>query len=137
MDNRAAASASSRRLAPSSATGYISQILPIKFTDAGGRVTFRAWYGDGGMVFQVADTGIGIAAENITIALAPFRQVEHGLARKYHGSGLGLPLAKSLAELHGGSLDLQSEPGVGTTITVRLPASRVVVIDAVPQRRAS
>ena len=108
----------------------------IKFTDAGGRVTFRAWYGDGGMVFQVADTGIGIAAENITIALAPFRQIEHGLARKYHGTGLGLPLAKSLAELHGGSLDLQSEPGVGTTATVRLPASRVVVIEAVTQRRA-
>ena len=103
----------------------------IKFTDAGGRVTFRAWYsGDGGMVFQVADTGIGIATEDVPIALAPFRQVEHGLARKYQGTGLGLTLAKTLVEMHGGSLDLQSQPGVGTTVTVRLPASRAVIAAA-------
>ncbi|MFQ5954393.1 MAG: PAS domain-containing sensor histidine kinase [Kiloniellales bacterium] len=107
----------------------------IKFTGAGGQVTFRAWYGGGGMVFQVADTGIGIVAENIPIALAPFRQVEDGFARKYQGTGLGLPLAKSLAEMHGGSLDLQSEPGVGTTVTVRLPAARAIHADSVAKKR--
>ena len=100
----------------------------IKFTDTGGRVTFRAWNGDDGMVFQVVDTGIGIAAENIPIALAPFRQIEHGLVRKFHGTGLGLPLAKSLVEMHGGSLDLQSQVGVGTTVTVRFPAERIVQV---------
>ena len=110
----------------------------IKFTDAGGRVTFRVWHrADSGMVFQVADTGIGIAADDIPIALAPFRLVEDALVRKYQGPGLGLPLAKSLVEMHGGSLDLQSELGVGTTATVRLPESRVILVDAIPQKRAS
>ncbi len=75
---------------------------------------------------QVTDTGIGIALEDIPKALAPFQQVESDLARKYEGTGLGLPLTKSLVELHSGSLDLQSEIGVGTTATVRFPAERIV-----------
>ena len=109
----------------------------IKFTEAGGRVTFRAWYrADSGVVFQVVDTGIGIAPGDIPNALAPFRQIDDGLDRKYEGTGLGLPLAKSLVEMHGGSLDLQSEPGVGTTVTVRLPAERIVVAEPVAQKRA-
>ncbi|MCH8926631.1 MAG: hypothetical protein IH924_10960 [Proteobacteria bacterium] len=58
--------------------------------------------------------------------LAPFQQVDGELNRKYEGTGLGLPLTKSLVELHGGSLDLQSRLGVGTTVTVRLPEERVV-----------
>ena len=85
------------------------------------------------MVFQVVDTGIGIAPGDIPNALAPFRQIDDGLDRKYEGTGLGLPLAKSLVEMHGGSLDLQSEPGVGTTVTVRLPAERIVVAEPVAQ----
>ena len=98
----------------------------VKFTPAGGQVSVRAWFrADGGFVFQIADTGIGIAVKDIPKALAPFRQVDSALNRKYEGTGLGLPLTKSLVELHGGSLDLQSEPGVGTTVTVRFPAWRV------------
>ena len=81
---------------------------------------------DDSYVFQISDTGIGIALEDIPIALAPFEQVGGGLARKHEGTGLGLPLTKSLVELHGGSLDLQSEVGVGTTVTVRFPAGRIV-----------
>jgi signal transduction histidine kinase len=99
----------------------------IKFTDPGGKVTFRIWCRTGsGYVFQVADTGIGIALDDIPKAIAPFQQVDGELNRKYEGTGLGLPLTKSLVELHGGSLDLQSRLGVGTTVTVRLPEERVV-----------
>ena len=99
----------------------------IKFTDPGGKVTFRTWCRRGsGYVFQIADTGIGIALDDIPKALAPFQQVDGELNRKYEGTGLGLPLTKFLVELHGGSLDLQSRLGVGTTVTVRLPEERVV-----------
>ncbi len=99
----------------------------VKFTPSGGRVTLKVWCGnDSGFVFQVADTGIGISADNIPKALARFQQVDGGLNRKHEGSGLGLPLAKSLVEMHDGSLDLQSELGVGTTVTVRLPAARAI-----------
>ncbi len=98
----------------------------IKFTPAGGRVTLKAWCRpESGFVFQVADSGIGIAPNDIPKALAQFGQVDGGLNRQHEGTGLGLPLSKSLAELHGGSLDLQSELGNGTTVTVRLPAHRI------------
>ncbi len=99
----------------------------VKFTDAGGEVTLRAWCRENsGHVFQIIDTGIGITPEDIPKALSRFGQVDADLNRKYEGTGLGLPLTKSLIELHGGTLDLQSYVGVGTTVTVRLPAERIV-----------
>ena len=99
----------------------------IKFTPSGGKVTIKTWSRpDDGYAFQVVDTGIGIALEDIAKALAPFQQVDSDLNRKFEGTGLGLPLTKSLVELHGGTLDLQSEVGVGTTVTVRFPAVRIV-----------
>lgn len=99
----------------------------IKFTDPGGKVTLKAWCSkDGGYVFQVVDTGIGIALEDIPKALAPFQQIDNRANRRYRGTGLGLPLSKSLSEMHGGSMDLQSQVGVGTTVTVRFPAERIV-----------
>ncbi len=99
----------------------------IKFTEAGGKVTLRVWHRtDSGYVFQIIDTGIGIALEDIPKALSQFGQVDGGLNRKFKGTGLGLPLTKALAELHGGTLDLQSQVGVGTTVTVRFPAERIV-----------
>ncbi|MEE9250063.1 MAG: PAS domain S-box protein [Alphaproteobacteria bacterium] len=99
----------------------------VKFTPSGGTVTVRAWHRAGdGHVFQVADTGIGIALEDIPKALARFGQIEDQLNRNYEGTGLGLALTKSLVELHGGSLDLQSTLGVGTTVTVRFPEERVL-----------
>ncbi len=67
-----------------------------------------------------------IALEDIPKALSRFGQVEGDLNRKYEGTGLGLHLTKALIEMHGGSLDLQSEVGVGTTVTVRIPAERIV-----------
>ena len=101
----------------------------IKFTDAGGRVFLKiSLPNDGGHVFQVIDTGIGIASEDISMAFSRFGQVDGSLARKYEGTGLGLPLTKLLVELHGGTLDLRSEVGVGTTVTVRFPAERIVAL---------
>ncbi len=99
----------------------------VKFTDAGGEVRLRAWCRmDSGYVFQIVDTGIGIASEDIPKALSRFGQVDADLDRQYEGTGLGLPLTKALVEQHGGVLDLQSKVGVGTTVTVRFPAERIV-----------
>ncbi len=96
----------------------------LKFTDQGGTVTLTAWYNDsGGYVIQVEDTGIGIALKDIPKALGLFGQVDSAFNRRYEGTGLGLPLSKSLAEMHGGSLDIQSQVDVGTTVTVRLPTA--------------
>jgi signal transduction histidine kinase/HAMP domain-containing protein len=102
----------------------------VKFTDAGGsvRVTIEAW-GDQVLV-TVADTGIGMTAEEVQIALTPFGQVDTRLERKYEGTGLGLPLARSLVELHGGTLKVESAMGAGTKVRVRLP--RVPAIEAQP-----
>lgn len=98
----------------------------VKFSNDGGEVIVRVWSPkDGGFVFQVEDSGIGIALQDIPKALAPFQQIDSDLNRSYEGTGLGLPLTKSLVELHGGSLNLDSTIGVGTTVTVRFPASRV------------
>ena len=99
----------------------------IKFTEADGKVTLKAWCRpESGYVFQVIDTGIGIALDDIPKALSIFGQIDGEISRKNKGTGLGLPLTKALTELHSGSLDLQSEPGIGTTVTVRLPRERIV-----------
>ena len=99
----------------------------VKFTDDGGAVTVKTWFDLAtGFVLQITDTGIGIALEDIPKALEPFSQVDSKLSRKYEGTGLGLPLTKSLIELHGGYMDLQSTVGVGTTVTIRFPAERIV-----------
>ncbi len=99
----------------------------VKFTDSGGQVTLKAWCrSDSGFVFQIVDTGIGMTPEDIPKALSQFGQIGRDLNRKYEGTGLGLPLSKNLVELHGGYLDLQSDLGTGTTVTVRFPASRIV-----------
>ncbi len=99
----------------------------VKFTEGGGSVTLRsARAGDGGALFQVQDTGIGIAPEDIPKALERFRQIDNALNRTYAGTGLGLPLTEQLAKQHGGAIEIESELGVGTAITVYLPADRVV-----------
>jgi PAS domain S-box-containing protein len=97
----------------------------VKFTPPGGSVDVSVRLDtDGDVLLSVADTGIGIAEKDIAKALAPFGQVDGDLNRKQAGTGLGLPLVKQLAELHGGSLELHSRLGVGTTVTVRLPQPR-------------
>lgn len=99
----------------------------VKFTPSGGRVTITAATDDTGLHLMVTDTGIGIAPEDIATALRPFGQIDSRLARKYEGTGLGLPLAKTMAETHGGSLDLTSTPGTGTTVTIHLPRERMLL----------
>ena len=99
----------------------------VKFTSEGGRIDIHAEVAETGeFLFMVSDNGIGIAEEDIPQALAPFGQVDTRISRKFEGTGLGLPLAKSLTELHGGTFKLISQPGVGTTVTLRLPKHRVV-----------
>jgi signal transduction histidine kinase len=98
----------------------------VKFTDPGGTVTIKSWARpESGFIIQVVDSGIGMALDDIPKALEPFTQVDSKLDRKYEGTGLGLPLTKTLIELHSGSFDLQSKLGIGTTATVRFPAERV------------
>ena len=99
----------------------------VKFTPSAGVVNLRVWCKrESGYVFQVQDTGIGIALEDMQKALAPFQQIDSELNRKFEGTGLGLPLAKAFIEQHGGSLDLQSRLGFGTTVTVRIPPERIL-----------
>ncbi len=99
----------------------------VKFTRKGGKVTLKAWCKPkSGFVFQVIDTGIGLSLEDIPKVMQPFTQIDSELSRIHQGTGLGLPLVKHLVELHGGSVDIQSEVGAGTTVTIRLPAERIV-----------
>jgi signal transduction histidine kinase len=96
----------------------------IKFTRAGGSVRIDARVGaNGDMMLRVIDTGIGMDAEGISKALERFGQVDSGLDRKHEGTGLGLPLARGLVELHGGALSIESAPNEGTTVTITLPAN--------------
>jgi PAS domain S-box-containing protein len=98
----------------------------IRFTKPGGEVTVAAGrVGDGGITFEVHDTGVGMSPDEVRIALEPFGQVDARLSREHEGTGLGLPLARRLAELHGGSLRVESEKGTGTRVIVTLPASCV------------
>lgn len=93
----------------------------VKFTPRGGRAWVAVTVADRILKIAVHDTGVGMSAQDIPKALAPFGQVRGVLSREHQGTGLGLPLVKSLAELHGGTLDLESRPGKGTVATINLP----------------
>ena len=106
----------------------------IKFTEPGGNVTISVRQtSDGSIAISVADTGIGMDQSEIRAALQPFRQIDSGLARRHEGTGLGLPLVKALAELHGARFEIQSEPGLGTTARVLFPPERSAAIGGVGQ----
>lgn len=93
----------------------------VKFTEPGGRVALSARDEGDTIVVDVRDTGIGMSSDDIAVALTPFGQVDNRLARRFEGTGLGLPLAKELIELHRGTLVIDSEPGHGSTISVVVP----------------
>ncbi len=98
----------------------------VKFTPAGGKVVLQAALEpDQTFAFKVVDTGIGIAKDDIPKALSPFTQIDSDLHRSYEGTGLGLPLSKALAELHGATLTVESELGRGTAVAVRFPPRRL------------
>jgi two-component system cell cycle sensor histidine kinase PleC len=93
----------------------------VKFTPDGGRVTVRSRVLDDSIMLMIADTGIGIAPQSLRRLGRPFEQVESQLTKTYHGSGLGLAIARSLTNLHGGSMRLRSKLGVGTVVCVTMP----------------
>jgi two-component system cell cycle sensor histidine kinase PleC len=99
----------------------------VKFTPSGGAITVTAGQGvDGAIAMAVADTGIGMTPDEIPAALEPFRQIDSPLSRNCEGTGLGLSLVRSLAELHEAQLEIESAPGRGTTVSLVFPRSRTV-----------
>lgn len=94
----------------------------LKFTPAGGEVAIDVFRRGEAIAIAVSDSGIGIKAEDIPAVLEPFGQVESELGRRHQGTGLGLPLTKELAELHGGSLTMESNRDFGTVVTILIPA---------------
>ena len=97
----------------------------VKFTPAGGKIAVTADVEAGGsLLIQVSDNGIGIAGEDLDKVFHRFSQIDNSYARRHGGTGLGLHLTKKLAELHGATIQLDSEPGVGTTVSVMFPPWR-------------
>ncbi len=101
----------------------------IKFTLPGGRIALEAIRtADGGLAVIVRDTGVGMSEEEIAVALAPFGQVDGTRTRWREGTGLGLPIAKALVELHGGVIKITSAKGQGTEVSVVLPPPEQVTV---------
>ena len=99
----------------------------IKFTPAGGSVQISGCAtACGGYAITVQDSGIGMSEQEIVQALTPFGQIENKMTATHNGTGLGLPLAKAMLELHDSRMDISSDPGSGTRIVLRFPASRSV-----------
>ena len=96
----------------------------LKFTGSHGRITIRVEQSDSHLEIAVADTGEGISREDLGKIFERFHQVEGSARRRREGAGIGLALARELAELHGGSIDVTSEVGRGSTFLVRLPLGR-------------
>jgi len=99
----------------------------IKFTPAGGRVTVSGEFDNAWLRIRISDTGVGMRAEEIPLVVQPFYRTTSAYDAKHQGAGLGLPFAKAVVELHGGSLAIESRPGSGTTVTITLPAVPVAV----------
>jgi two-component system cell cycle sensor histidine kinase PleC len=115
---------------------YLRQMLinllsnALKFTPAGGTIEIAvALDAASDLAITVADSGVGMTADQLEIALAPFGQIDSPLMRKYQGTGLGLPIVKSLIELHGGRLVIASAPGEGTRVSLMFPAQRLGLSD--------
>jgi signal transduction histidine kinase len=102
----------------------------LKFTRVGGEISIDVFRRGPDVCISVSDSGIGIKAEDIPKVHEPFGQVESELSQRHQGTGLGLPLTKELAELHGGSLTMESNVDVGTTVTITLPPDPEAAIAA-------
>jgi two-component system cell cycle sensor histidine kinase PleC len=98
----------------------------VKFTESMGRISIGLGLDQvENLMISIKDTGIGIPSDHLERVLSPFEQVADHLTKENEGAGLGLPIARALSELHGGSLILSSDLGRGTTVVVRLPRERV------------
>jgi signal transduction histidine kinase len=98
----------------------------VKFTPAGGTIRIEAEHLSGdGLSLRVSDNGIGMDQADMATAFSHYGQIDSKIARSHQGTGLGLPISRALAELHGGSLTAQSAKGVGTCITLLLPDARM------------
>jgi signal transduction histidine kinase len=105
----------------------------VKFSQDGGEIAIICRADPmRGLTVTVADSGIGIAPEDLGRVVEAFEQVDNSLSRRHQGTGLGLPLVKAMIELHGGALELQSAPGVGTEATIVFPPSRLEMKPAKP-----
>lgn len=93
----------------------------VKFTPKGGEISVEAKADDRGISFSIADNGVGIDTKDLSLIFERFRQVDGSSTRAYRGMGIGLALAKAFVELHGGTIQVDSQPGRGTTFRVRLP----------------
>ncbi|MGH6770794.1 MAG: sensor histidine kinase, partial [Xanthobacteraceae bacterium] len=102
----------------------------VKFTPEGGSITVRARAASGWVRIAIVDSGIGIPKDALAKLGRPFEQVESQLTKSHQGSGLGLAIARSLTELHGGTMRIRSTPGKGTIVQLRLP-----VDGSAPQNR--
>ena len=99
----------------------------IKFTPQGGEIWLKGgWTASGGQYISVKDTGAGIPEEEIPVVLASFGQGSNSIKSVEQGAGLGLPIAKSLVDLHGGTFTLKSKLRIGTEVIVTFPPERVV-----------
>ena len=109
----------------------------VKFTPENGQVRVTSTLTDAGLAIAVLDSGIGMAPEDIPKAMAFFGQVDSKISRKQEGTGLGLPLAKQLVELHGGTFTIQSAVNAGTTVTFVLPLERIIASYAAPAAKST
>ena len=96
----------------------------VKFTPAGGHIDVKGYQENDKLVFIFSDTGVGIPEAAIAKLCQPFEQVENQFTKTHAGSGLGLAISRSLVELHGGELTIQSKEGKGTTVTIILPVTQ-------------
>ncbi|MEM1368713.1 MAG: HAMP domain-containing sensor histidine kinase, partial [Cyanobacteria bacterium P01_H01_bin.15] len=106
----------------------------LKFTPAQGQITLRVSPLKGGIAFSIIDTGVGIETNNLNKLFEPFAQIRNPQSRKYRGTGLGLPLSRELARLHGGDLTVVSTPGQGSCFTAWLPPMGCSTVGEVPDQ---
>ena len=109
--------------------GILASLYKRTQNAQGGRVDIGCQVEERGVAFMVRDTGIGISATDIETALAPFGQIDSHLARRFDGTGLGLPIVRGICELHGGTLMIDSEVGKGTAVTAIFPDQLAARID--------
>lgn len=103
----------------------------IKFTKENGRIFVNLFCKDNYLTISVRDTGIGISKDKVGLIFERFRQVEHTLVKSYEGSGIGLSLVKSIVELHGGSIYVKSEEGIGSEFIIEIPIKVIPGLEVV------